>query len=64
MIEAEQVVDTLEKRGLPVEYLLFPDEGHGWRKQVNREKSAVTLVGFFSRHLGVKPAATAASPVP
>ena len=32
VVEAEQVVDALKKRGVPVEYMLFPDEGHGWRK--------------------------------
>lgn len=31
VIEAEQVVESLEKRGVPVKYVLFPDEGHGWR---------------------------------
>ncbi len=32
VVEAEQVVDSLKKRGVPVKYVLFPDEGHGWRK--------------------------------
>ena len=32
VVEAEQVVESLKKRGVPVEYVLFPDEGHGWRK--------------------------------
>ena len=36
VVEAEQVVDSLKKRGIPVEYVLFPDEGHGWRKTPNR----------------------------
>jgi hypothetical protein len=26
------VVNNLRRRGVPVEYILFPDEGHGWRK--------------------------------
>jgi dipeptidyl aminopeptidase/acylaminoacyl peptidase len=47
VIEAEQVVEHLKKRGVPVEYVLFPDEGHGWRKVPNRVKSTVTLVRFF-----------------
>jgi dipeptidyl aminopeptidase/acylaminoacyl peptidase len=54
VIEAEQIVETLKKRGVPVEYLLFPDEGHGWRKPVNRERSTVTLVSFFSKSLGTR----------
>ena len=28
VVEAEQVVDNLKERGIPVEYVLFPDEGH------------------------------------
>jgi dipeptidyl aminopeptidase/acylaminoacyl peptidase len=54
VVEAEQIVANLKKRGVPVEYVLFPDEGHGWRKLPNRIKSTVTIVEFFTRHL--KPA--------
>jgi dipeptidyl aminopeptidase/acylaminoacyl peptidase len=43
VVEAEQVVDSLKKRGIPVEYVLFPDEGHGWRKTPNRIRSAVAV---------------------
>lgn len=55
VIEAEQVVQKLKSRGVPVEYILFPDEGHGWRKTTNRVKSAVSIVDFFERHLAAKP---------
>jgi len=51
VVEAQQVVDTLKKNGREVEFLLFPDEGHGWRKIPNRVKSTVTLAEFFARHL-------------
>jgi len=51
LVEARQVVDTLKKNGRDVEFLLFPDEGHGWRKIPNRVKSTVTLAEFFARHL-------------
>lgn len=51
LVEAQQVVDTLKKNGRDVEFLLFPDEGHGWRKIPNRVKSTVTLADFFRRHL-------------
>jgi dipeptidyl aminopeptidase/acylaminoacyl peptidase len=51
VIEAEQVVDNLRKRNVPVEYVLFPDEGHGWRKTPNRIRSAVAIVKFFEKHL-------------
>jgi dipeptidyl aminopeptidase/acylaminoacyl peptidase len=51
VVEAEQVVENLKKRGVPVEYILFADEGHGWRKMPNRIRSTVTLVEFFSKYL-------------
>ncbi|MGI0149418.1 MAG: S9 family peptidase, partial [Thermoplasmata archaeon] len=51
VVEAEQVVESLKKRGVPVEYVLFPDEGHGWRKIPNRIRSTVAIVRWFERHL-------------
>jgi dipeptidyl aminopeptidase/acylaminoacyl peptidase len=59
VIEAEQVVENLKKRSVPVEYVLFPDEGHGWRKTPNRIRSAVEITRFFVKHL--KPAGPVAS---
>jgi dipeptidyl aminopeptidase/acylaminoacyl peptidase len=58
VIEAEQIVSTLKKRGVPVEYVLFPDEGHGWRKVNNRIRSTVEITQFFSKYLN--PEGTAA----
>lgn len=51
VVEAEQVVDSLKQRGVPVEYILFPDEGHGWRKTPNRIRSTVAIVRWFDRYL-------------
>ncbi len=51
VIEAEQVVENLKRRNVPVEYVLFADEGHGWRKTPNRVRSAVSIVKFFETHL-------------
>lgn len=51
VVEAEQIVAHLKKRNVPVEYILFPDEGHGWRKIPNRVKSTVEMVRFFEQHL-------------
>jgi dipeptidyl aminopeptidase/acylaminoacyl peptidase len=51
VVEAEQVVENLRKRGVPVEYVLFPDEGHGFRKAPNRICSAVAIVKWFEQHL-------------
>ena len=51
VVEAEQVVASLKQRGVPVEYILFPDEGHGWRKTPNRIRSTVAIVRWFDRYL-------------
>jgi dipeptidyl aminopeptidase/acylaminoacyl peptidase len=52
VVEAEQVVASLKQRGVPVEYVLFPDEGHGFRKIPNRVRSTVAIVRWFAQHLG------------
>jgi dipeptidyl aminopeptidase/acylaminoacyl peptidase len=51
VVEAEQVVANLKARDVPVEYILFPDEGHGWRKTPNRVRSTLAMVEFFSKYL-------------
>jgi dipeptidyl aminopeptidase/acylaminoacyl peptidase len=51
VVEAEQIVDSLRARDVPVEYVLFPDEGHGWRKLPNRIRSTTAIVSFFERTL-------------
>ena len=51
VVEAEQVVDTLRQRGVPVEYVLFPDEGHGFTKTPNRIRATVAIARWFAQHL-------------
>ncbi len=51
VVEAEQVVDSLKERGVPVEYILFPDEGHGFRKLPNRITAIMAMVGWFKQYL-------------
>jgi dipeptidyl aminopeptidase/acylaminoacyl peptidase len=62
VVEAEQVVDNLKARGIPVEYLLFPDEGHGLRKTANRIRSSVAIVRWFDRYLKMEAGGAGASP--
>lgn len=51
VVEAEQVVERLRERGVPVEYILFPDEGHGFRKLPNRIRAGVAIATWFARYL-------------
>jgi len=62
VVEAEQVVAALKKNGVPVEYVLFPDEGHGFRQLPNRIRATTELVSFFSRYLAPPPPATGGTP--
>jgi dipeptidyl aminopeptidase/acylaminoacyl peptidase len=52
VVEAEQVVENLTRRGIPVEYILFPDEGHGFTKTANRIRTAIATARWFARYLG------------
>lgn len=50
--ESDQIVQAMQKKGLPVTYVLFPDEGHGFAKpQNNIAFNAVTEI-FLARHIG------------
>jgi len=50
--EAEQIVIALRDRGFPVEYLLAPDEGHGFARPVNNMAMFMATEEFFARYLG------------
>lgn len=49
--EAEQVVESLRRRGVPYEHIIFPDEGHGVTKTSNRIRAGIAIVGWFEKHL-------------
>jgi dipeptidyl aminopeptidase/acylaminoacyl peptidase len=50
--ESEQIVIALRDRGFPVEYLLIPDEGHGFARPVNNMASLMATEKFFAQYLG------------
>jgi dipeptidyl aminopeptidase/acylaminoacyl peptidase len=50
--ESEQIVIALRDRGFPVEYLLIPDEGHGFARPVNNMASVLATEKFFAKYLG------------
>jgi dipeptidyl aminopeptidase/acylaminoacyl peptidase len=49
--EAEQLVEALRARGVPVEFLVFDDEGHGVVKLHNKLVAYPAIVAFLDRHL-------------
>ena len=50
--EAEQIVVALRDRGFPVEYILAPDEGHGFQRPVNNLALFMEAEAFLAEHLG------------
>jgi dipeptidyl aminopeptidase/acylaminoacyl peptidase len=50
--ESEQIVAALKEAGIDYEYMLFPDEGHGFAKPENRLKFYAAAERFLARYLG------------
>ncbi|MCA1590184.1 MAG: S9 family peptidase [Acidobacteria bacterium] len=50
--ESDQIVIALRDRKYPVEYLVAPDEGHGFARPVNNMAMVLTAEKFLAKHLG------------
>jgi dipeptidyl aminopeptidase/acylaminoacyl peptidase len=50
--ESEQIVAALAEAGIDHEYLLFPDEGHGFARPENRLRFYAAAEAFLSKYLG------------
>jgi dipeptidyl aminopeptidase/acylaminoacyl peptidase len=50
--ESEQIVDAMRSRNIPVTYVLFPDEGHGFARPVNNIAFNAVAENFLSQCLG------------
>jgi dipeptidyl aminopeptidase/acylaminoacyl peptidase len=50
--ESEQIVAAMKDKNIDHEYLLFPDEGHGFAKPGNRLRFYAAAEKFLARHLG------------
>ena len=48
--------DTLKRKGIPVAYLLFEDEGHGFRSAENIRKAVEAELQFYGKIFGFEPA--------
>ncbi|MEM9518005.1 MAG: prolyl oligopeptidase family serine peptidase [Actinomycetota bacterium] len=54
--QSEMIVDALERKGVPVSYLLFEGEQHGFRKAENVVTALEAELAFFGEMLGFAPA--------
>jgi dipeptidyl aminopeptidase/acylaminoacyl peptidase len=50
--ESDQIVKAMKERNLPVTYVLYPEEGHGFGRPTNRISFYAIAEGFLSKCLG------------
>ncbi len=50
--ESDQIVYAMKEKGIPVTYVLYPDEGHGFLRQENRLSFFAIAEVFLSNYLG------------
>jgi len=49
--ESDEIVEAVKKNGVPVEYVVFPDEGHGFSKKANTTKAYQSILEFLDKYL-------------
>lgn len=56
--ESDQIVAAMRKNNEPVEYIVFPDEGHGFARPENNRRFYAAVEAFLGKYLGgrVEPA--------
>jgi dipeptidyl aminopeptidase/acylaminoacyl peptidase len=50
--ESDQIVKLMQEKKIPVTYVLYPDEGHGFARPQNRMSFFAVTESFLARHLG------------
>jgi len=53
--ESDDIVAAVQKKGVPVEYVVFDDEGHGFVKKENQIKAYKAILVFLDKHLKGTP---------
>ncbi|HYO24605.1 MAG TPA: S9 family peptidase [Lacipirellulaceae bacterium] len=51
-LEADQIVEAMQAKNIPVTYVLYPDEGHGFVREENRASFNAVTEAFLSQYLG------------
>ena len=49
--ESDDIVDAVKKNGVPVDYIVFADEGHGFTKKKNQIEGYSAMLKFLDKHL-------------
>ncbi|MDM8003696.1 MAG: alpha/beta fold hydrolase [Bacteroidota bacterium] len=50
-VESDEMVEAIKAAGVPVEYVIFPDEGHGFVKKENEIKAYSQILQFLDKYL-------------
>lgn len=50
-VESDEIVEAVRANGVPVDYLLFDDEGHGFRNRNNRIAASNAYLKFLQQHM-------------
>lgn len=50
-IESDEMVEAIKANNVPVEYVIFPDEGHGFIKKENEIKGYSDILNFLNKYL-------------
>ena len=50
-VESDEIVAAVKANGTPVEYVVFPDEGHGFSRRENRITASEAFISFLKVHL-------------
>jgi dipeptidyl aminopeptidase/acylaminoacyl peptidase len=53
-VESDEIVEGVKKNGVPVEYVLYPDEGHGFVKKENQMTTSIKTLEFLDKYLKPK----------
>ena len=53
-VESDEIVAAAKKNGVPVEYIVFADEGHGFVKRENEIEGYTAVLKFLDTHLGAR----------
>jgi dipeptidyl aminopeptidase/acylaminoacyl peptidase len=56
--ESDDIVAAVKKNNVPVEYIVFPDEGHGFSKKKNQIEGYSAVLKFLDQHLKAKATGT------
>jgi dipeptidyl aminopeptidase/acylaminoacyl peptidase len=53
-VESDEMVAAIKEKGVPVEYVLFEDEGHGFVKKENQQEAYSRILAFLDTYLKKK----------